>query len=113
MNRVAMLVLCAGLAGCSSPGQLKENAPAIHLATGKSPSVYMTCLLPQWQSYRATATVQEIRLGYRLLMPDVSGCEAQALLEVTASDNGSDVVLYRHAAPVPDDAIGRAARACL
>lgn len=113
MKRLLLVAGLVALAACSSPGKLKEQAPSVRLESGKSPSVYMTCLLPQWQSYRAAATVQEIRLGYRLLMPDASGREAQALLEVTASDNGSDVALYRHAAPVPDDVVGRAARACL
>lgn len=113
MNRLLLAAGFAALAACSSPGKLKEEAPALRLDSRKSPSVYMTCLLPQWQSYRASATVAEVRFGYRLLMPDASGRETEALLEVTAAGQGSDVALYRRAAPIPDDAIVRAARACL
>lgn len=113
MKPVAMLLLCAGLAACSSPGLLKENAPATRLATARSPSTYMTCLLPQWQSYRATASVREIRFGYRLLMPGAAGQAPEALLEVTANDAGSDVVLHRYSATTPGDTIARAVRGCL
>jgi len=108
-----VLLLCALLAGCSSPGKLKEEAQALRLESAKSPSVYMTCLLPKWQGIRASAGVREIRLGYRLIMPTSAGDTAEALLETTAMDKGSDVVLYRRNAPSPDDAITQAARSCL
>lgn len=101
------------LAACSSPGKLKEDAPALRLESGKSPSVYMTCLLPKWQAIRSSSAVKEIRFGYRLLMPTTSGDSPEALLETTAADKGSDVVLYRHNAPSQDDAINLAARSCL
>lgn len=107
-------LLCALLlAGCTSPGTLKEEAPALRLESGRSPSVYMTCLLPKWQSIRSSAAVKEIRFGYRLLIPAASGDTAEVLLETTAADKGSDVVLYRRNAPRPDDAITLAARSCL
>ncbi|WP_236198700.1 hypothetical protein [Pseudomonas pseudonitroreducens] len=101
------------LAACSSPGKLKEDAPALRLESGKSPSVYMTCLLPKWQAIRSSSTVKEIRFGYRLLIPATSGDSPEALLETTAADKGSDVVLYRRHSPSPDDAITQAARSCL
>ncbi|MFV3370203.1 hypothetical protein ACNFH5_18730 [Pseudomonas sp. NY15435] len=101
------------LAACTSPGKLKEEAPALRLESGKSPSVYMTCLLPKWQTIRASATVKEIRFGYRLLVPATAGDTAEVLLETTAADKGSDVALYRRNAPSPDDAITQAARSCL
>lgn len=113
MKRLLLVVGLAVLAACSSPGKLKDEAPALRLDSGKSPSVYMTCLLPQWQAYRRSAAVKEIRFGYRLLMPDASGHETEAMLEVTATDHGSDVVLYRQAATVPEDAIVHAVRACI
>jgi hypothetical protein len=99
------------LAACSSPGKLKE-APALRLESGKSPSVYMTCLLPKWQAIRSSSTVKEIRFGYRLLVPTTSGETAGVLLETTAADKGSDVSLYRRNPPNPDDAITLAARSC-
>lgn len=101
------------LVACSSPGRLKEEAPALRLESGKSPSVYMTCLLPKWQAIRSSATVKEIRFGYRLLVPAASGDTAEVLLEATAADGGSDVLLYRRNSPSPDDAITLAARGCL
>lgn len=101
------------LAACSSPGKLKEEAPALRLESGKSPSVYMTCLLPKWQAIRSSSAVKEIRFGYRLLVPAASGDGTEMLLETTASDKGSDVVLYRRNAPSPDDPITQAARSCL
>ncbi|QRY78449.1 hypothetical protein JVX91_23125 [Pseudomonas sp. PDNC002] len=111
--KVRVLLLCVALAGCSSPGKLKEEAPAVRLQSTQSPSVYMACLLPRWQSYRPSAAVREIRLGYRLIMPAAAGDSAQALVEVTATDKGSDVTLYRRDSPVPDDAITAAVRSCL
>ncbi|MCP1624360.1 hypothetical protein [Pseudomonas nitroreducens] len=111
--KLRVTLLCALLAGCTSPGALKEEAPALRLESGRSPSVYMTCLLPKWQSIRASATVKEIRFGYRLLIPAASGDTAEVLLEATAADKGSDVVLHRRHAPSPDDAITLAARSCL
>ncbi|MDH0293551.1 hypothetical protein N7414_30905 [Pseudomonas sp. GD04087] len=101
------------LAACSSPGKLKEDAPALRLESGKSPSVYMTCLLPKWQAIRSSSAVKEIRFGYRLLVPAAPGDGTEVLLETTAADKGSDVVLYRRNAPSPDDAITQAARSCL
>ncbi|MCG8910396.1 hypothetical protein [Pseudomonas sp. DP-17] len=101
------------LAACSSPGKLKEEALALQLESGKSPSVYMTCLLPKWQAIRPLAAVKEIRFGYRLQMSAASGDTTAVLLETTATDKGSDVVLYRRDAPSPDDAITLAARSCL
>jgi len=101
------------LAACTSPGKLKEEAPALRLESGKSPSVYMTCLLPEWQSIRPSAAVQEIRFGYRLLVPAASGDIPEVLLETTAADKGSDVALYRRNPPSPDDAITLTARSCL
>ncbi len=101
------------LAACSSPGRLKEEAPALRLESGKSPSVYMTCLLPKWQAIRPPAAVKEIRFGYRLLVPAASGDTAEVLLETTAADKGSDLVLYRRNPPSRDDAITLAARSCL
>ncbi|MBV7585652.1 hypothetical protein KW851_22660 [Pseudomonas sp. PDM33] len=101
------------LTACSSPGKLKEDAPALRLESGKSPSVYMSCLLPKWQAIRSSAAVKEIRFGYRLLVPAASGDTAEVLLEATAADKGSDVVLYRRNPPSPDDAITQAARSCL
>ncbi|MDN6859128.1 hypothetical protein QO207_21235 [Pseudomonas sp. CAN2814] len=101
------------LAACSSPGKLKEEAPALRLESGKSPSVYMTCLLPKWQGIRSASTVTEIRFGYRLQVPAASGDTAEVLLETTATDQGSDVALYRRNAPSPDDALTLAARSCL
>ncbi|MFS2124537.1 hypothetical protein [Pseudomonas sp. Pseusp97] len=111
--RLRWILLFALLAGCSSPAKLKEEAPALRLASGKSPSVYMTCLLPKWQAIRPSAAVKEVRFGYRLLVPASSGDTAQVLLETTATDKGSDVVLYRRSPPSPDDAITLAARSCL
>ncbi|WP_315807463.1 hypothetical protein [Pseudomonas sp. C9-3] len=111
--KLRVVLLCALLAGCTSPGKLKEDAPALRLESGKSPSVYMTCLLPKWQAIRSSSAVKEIRFGYRLLMPTTSGDSPEALLETTAADKGSDVVLYRHNAPSQDDAINLAARSCL
>ncbi|WP_440466583.1 hypothetical protein ACKI1H_23965 [Pseudomonas sp. YH-1] len=101
------------LAACSSPGKLKEEAPALRLESGKSPSVYMTCLLPKWRAIRPASAVKEIRFGYRLLVPAASDDTTEELLEVTAADRGSDVVLYRRNAPSPDDLITQAARSCL
>lgn len=106
-------LLCALMAGCTSPGKLKEEAPALRLESGKSPSVYMTCLLPKWQAIRPSSAVQELRFGYRLLVPSASGDTAEVLLDTTAADQGSDVVLYRRATPSPDDAITLAVRSCL
>ncbi|MBB4862321.1 hypothetical protein HNP46_001159 [Pseudomonas nitritireducens] len=111
--KLLVMMLLVLMAGCSSPGRLKEEAPVLRLESGKSPSVYMTCLLPQWQGLRPAATVREIRFGYRLLLPAASADYTEALLETTAADKGSDVVLYRRNAPSPDDAITLAARSCL
>lgn len=111
--KLRVALLCALLAGCTSPGKLKEDAPALRLESAKSPSVYMTCLLPKWQAIRSSSTVKEIRFGYRLVMPATSGDSREALLETTAADKGSDVVLYRRHSPSPDDAINLAARSCL
>ncbi|MFR0688036.1 hypothetical protein ACLUTX_01435 [Enterobacterales bacterium AE_CKDN230030158-1A_HGKHYDSX7] len=111
--KLRVTLLCAVLAGCTSPGKLKEEAPVLRLQANHSPSVYMTCLLPKWQELRASAAVQEIRLGYRLIMPSGSGDTAEALLETTAVDKGSDIALYRRNPPSADDAITRAVRSCL
>jgi hypothetical protein len=111
--RLRWILLFALLAGCTSPDRLKEEGPALRLESGKSPSVYMSCLLPKWQQIRPSATVREIRFGYRLLLPSASGATAEVLLETTAADRGSDVLLYRRNAPSPDDAITLAARSCL
>lgn len=101
------------LAACSSPGKLKDEAPALRLESGKSPSVYMTCLLPKWQAIRSSATVREVRFGYRLLLPGTAGDSTEVLLETTAANRGSDVTLYRRNPPSPDDAITQSARSCL
>lgn len=106
-------LLCALLAACTSPGKLKEQAPALRMESGKSPTVYMTCLLPKWQALRLSAEVKEIRFGYRLLVPGAAGDTVEVLLEVTAAEKGSDVTLYRRNPPIPDDAITGAARSCL
>ncbi|MDF3868157.1 hypothetical protein P3W53_27095 [Pseudomonas denitrificans (nom. rej.)] len=111
--KLRVTLLCALLAGCSSPGELKEDAPALRLESGKSPSVYMTCLLPKWQATRPSVVVKEIRFGYRLLVPVAAGDTAEVLLEATAADKGSDVALYRRNAPSPDDALTLAVRSCL
>ena len=111
--KLRVTLLGAVLAGCTSPGLLKEEAPALRLESGTSPSVYMPCLLPKWQAIRPAASVTEIRFGYRLLLPAASGDAAQVLLETTAADKGSAVALYRRDAPAADDAITLAARSCL
>lgn len=111
--KLRVVLLCALLAGCTSPGKLKEEAPGLRMESAKSPSVYMTCLLPKWQAIRSASAVKEIRFGYRLLMPATASDSPEALLEATAADKGSDVVLYRRHSPSPDDAINLAARSCL
>ncbi|MDF3931873.1 hypothetical protein [Pseudomonas citronellolis] len=103
---VALLLL--GLAGCQSPGQLKEEAPAQRLQTLKSPPVYRDCLAPKW----AGAAQREIRFGYRLVLPEGQGGEPASLLEVTANERGSLVALYQRPG-VEGDAAERAARECL
>ncbi|MFJ3261997.1 hypothetical protein ACIPK7_17250 [Pseudomonas sp. NPDC086581] len=113
MNPLLLTLPLILLVACSSPSKLKEDAPALRLESGRSPSVYMSCLLPKWQATRPSAAVKEIRLGYRLLVPVAAGDTAEVLLEATASDKGSDVVLYRRDAPSPDDALTLAARSCL
>ncbi|QIE88546.1 hypothetical protein [Pseudomonas nitroreducens] len=113
MKRLLLTLPLILLAACSSPGKLKEEAPGLRMESAKSPSVYMTCLLPKWREIRSSSSVKEIRFGYRLLMPATASDSPEALLEATAADKGSDVVLYRRHSPSPDDAINLAARSCL
>ncbi|SDH68160.1 hypothetical protein [Pseudomonas panipatensis] len=105
-------MLLLGLAGCHSPGELKETAPVLRAQTLKSPPVYLNCLLPKWRAYAAATEVREIRLGYRLLLSEGRERGPGALLEVTADERGSQVWLYQHSGAARDVA-ERDMRECL
>lgn len=94
MRGTWMGFLLLGLAGCQSPGALKEEVPPLSVQTLKSPPVYRACLLPKWRGYRSGTEQVEVRYGYRLVLPDSAG-KPGALLEVGANERGSLVTLYQ------------------
>lgn len=111
MRNAWMGLLLLGLAGCQSPGALKEAAPVLSVQTLKSPPVYLDCLLPKWRAYRAGTEQVEVRFGYRLLLPDGDG-RPGTLLEVGANERGSLVSLYQRPG-VEREFAERSLRECL
>lgn len=111
MRRAWLGFLLLGLAGCQSPGALKEEAPVLSVQTLKSPPVYRDCLWPKWRAYRSGTEQVEVRFGYRLVLPDSAG-KPGALLEVGSNERGSLVSLYQR--PGADSAFAeRSLRECL
>ncbi|MFZ5958860.1 hypothetical protein ACOXVJ_15255 [Pseudomonas knackmussii] len=111
MRRAWLGGLLLGLAGCQSPGALKEEVSVSSVQTLKSPPVYRDCLLPKRRAYRSGTEQVEVRYGYRLVLPDSAG-QPGALLEVGANERGSLVSLYQR--PDVDSVLAeRSLRECL
>lgn len=81
------------LAGCSTPGDLKQNDPTISATSTKSPKQYALCVFPKWQEERSASTMSETENGYRLIV--ATDMTTDELLEVADSGKGSKVALYQ------------------
>lgn len=102
------------LAGCSTPGDLKKNAPTISSNSKKSPKQYALCVFPKWQEERSTSTMSETEDGYRLVV--ATDMMADEVLEIGRSGSGSRVALYQRmpwAKMVGRGAIEDAVRRCI
>lgn len=110
-SAIAVSVL---LAACSTPGDLKKNAPTISSSSNKSPKQYALCVFPKWQEERSTSTMSETEDGYRLIV--ATDMMADEVLEIGRSGSGSRVALYQRmpwAKMVGRGAIEDAVRSCL
>ena len=114
MRILIAAVAVAILAGCSTPGDLKKNAPTISSSSKKSPRQYALCVFPKWQEERSTSTMSETEEGYRLVV--ATDMMADEVLEIGRAGNGSKVALYQRmpwAKMVGRGAIEDAVRSCL
>ncbi|MPR00673.1 hypothetical protein F0169_00480 [Pseudomonas sp. MAFF 212408] len=98
---VAMMVL----AGCTTPGDLKNGKATISASSNKAPKQYALCVFPRWQDARSGATMFETERGYRLTVS--TDMTTDELLEINKSASGSSVSLYQRLAWAPG--VGRAA----
>ncbi|MBH8611225.1 hypothetical protein I4N56_009905 [Pseudomonas mohnii] len=93
MKLIVGALAVALLAGCSSPGDLKNNDPTISASSTKSAKKYALCVFPRWQEQRSTSTMSETESGYRLVV--ATDMMTDEVLEVSNSDTGSKVALYQ------------------
>jgi len=84
------------LAGCSSPSDLMSSAPAVTVASAKTPKAFALCVFPEWQEHNSNASMSETATGYRL----VSGFAQQTddVLDISQAKSGSVAKLYQRVA---------------
>jgi uncharacterized lipoprotein YajG len=93
MRKILTPLALVVLAGCATPGDLKQNDPTISAASNKSPKQYALCVFPKWQEERSTSTMSETEKGYRLIV--ATDMMTDELLEVVDSGKGSQVALFQ------------------
>jgi uncharacterized lipoprotein YajG len=93
MKMIVGAIAVALLAGCSSPGDVKQNDPTISTSSKKAPKQYALCVFPKWQEQRSTATMAETESGYRLIV--ATDMMTDEVLEIMSSGKGSKVALYQ------------------
>ncbi|CAN7418678.1 hypothetical protein LJR277_002574 [Pseudomonas sp. LjRoot277] len=91
-------VLLIALAGCTTPSDLKSDAPVFTSATKKSPKQYGLCVFPKWQDLNAGSTMTETETGYRLVMANPGIGQTDELLEIEKTPTGATVSHFQRIA---------------
>lgn len=115
MKAVWLVVAALTLGGCASVADIEQTHETMDVISGKTPKEYTACLARRLESSRAPLTIEDMKGGYRVIVPQKLSSHPAAVILVTDRSSGSAVKVHERLSNLPlrlHD-VGNAATACI
>ena len=111
----AWLVMGVLLSGCTSVAEIEHSPETLSVISGKTPKVYMDCLLSKLADSRKPSTVEPHKDGFRVIVPQKLSSGPAAVVTIDERSSGSSIKLQEHLQnfPLRPGDVRKAATTCI
>lgn len=93
-------VVLVGLAGCTTPAELRQTPPSAKLSSVKAPKAIALCIAEGWETApggpsRFPATVRELQAGYTVMMWSQGLTGEMMVADVVPTPSGSTISFWK------------------